>query len=67
MPEFIGNWRLLARCCGHLGLMEEARAALARAEALRPGITLSATRKHLWPYAHREVFVEGLREAGVPE
>ena len=67
MPEFIGNWRLLASCLGHLGLIEEARAALARAEALRPGITISMARKHLWSYAHREVFVEGLRKAGVPE
>ena len=67
MPEFFGNWRTLASCCGHLGLMDEARAAVARAETIRPGITLAMARKHLWGYAHRDIFVEGLRKAGVPE
>jgi hypothetical protein len=47
--------------------MDEARAAVARAETIRPGITLAMARKHLWVYAHRDIFVEGLRKAGVPE
>ena len=67
MPELFGNWRSLASCCGHLGLLEEARLAVARAETLIPGITLSVARKHHWPYAHRDIFIEGLRKAGVPE
>ena len=67
MPELIGNWRALASCCGHLGIMEEARMAVARVEAIRPGMTLSDARKHLWHYAHRDIFIEGLRKAGVPE
>ncbi len=66
-PEFIGNWRLLASCCGHLDLVEEARDALARADALGGTQTLSAVYRHLGPHAHRDVFVEGLRRAGMPE
>ncbi len=67
MPEFIGNWRLLASCCGHLGLLGEAADALAHAEALKPGITLSMTREHLIKFAHRDTFLAGLAKAGVPE
>jgi len=66
-PESVGNWRLLASCCGHLGLLDEAQQALKRAEALQPGMSASKTRKHLWPHAHRETFVEGLLKAGAPE
>lgn len=66
-PEFLGIWRLLASCCGHLGLQDEAKMALRRLEVMSPGLTLAATRNQLMPHAHRDIFVEGLRLAGLPE
>ncbi len=48
-------------------MIEEAKAALARRDALVPGLTLERQRARLGRFAHGEVFLEGLRRAGVPE
>ncbi|HZH27652.1 MAG TPA: tetratricopeptide repeat protein [Azospirillaceae bacterium] len=64
-PGYYGHHRALASCCGHLGLLDEGRAALERATRLIPGIDLVGADRRLQGYAHREVFIEGLRKAGL--
>jgi adenylate cyclase len=62
-----GHLGTLASCLGNLGMIEEAKAALARRNALVPGLTLERQRARLGRFAHGEVFLEGLRRAGAPE
>ena len=65
--DYTGHYNTLIACCGHLGLTEEAA-------AFRKCVT-GSPRRSAWPrrgraspgYAHADVFVEGLRLAGVPE
>ena len=65
--EYSGHYNALISCCGHLGLMAEAQEYIARRNAIGPALRLSVLRENLQPFAHREVFIEGLRKAGVPE
>ena len=61
-------YRYLAAALAHLGRLDEARAAAAQMLKGQPGWTLgtarSATFQHAWML---ELYVEGLRMAGLPE
>jgi TolB-like protein/Tfp pilus assembly protein PilF len=65
--EYSGHYNALISCCGHLGLTAEAQEYIARRNAIGPPLRLSVLRANLQPFAHRDVFIEGLRKAGVPE
>jgi adenylate cyclase len=65
--EYPGHYNTLISCCGHLGLLDEARAFMAARERIAQPLRLSVIRRLLQGFAHGEVFVEGLRRAGVPE
>lgn len=65
--EYSGHYNTLISCCGHLGLIEEAREFIAARARVGPPLRLSVLRENLGKFAHCEVFVDGLRKAGVPE
>jgi TolB-like protein len=70
LPAFAenpGHHYTLISCCGHLGLLEEARALTKARDRVGPSLRLSAYRRHLDGFAHCDVFIEGLAKAGVPE
>lgn len=62
-----GHYHTLISCCGHLGLAEEARLLIEARNRMDPPVRVGALRRRLEGFAHREVFVEGLAKAGVPE
>src|SRR3546814_304497 len=66
-PDYSGHYNSLISCCGHLGLMEEAQEFAAVRSRMNPPLSLGLVRRHLAKFAHCDVFVEGLRRAGVPE
>ena len=63
--DYSGHFNQLISCCGHLGLLDEAHEAMARRATFDPPLRLSMVRSVLRPFAHMEVFVEGLAKAGV--
>ena len=65
--EHVGQYHSLISCCGHLGLIEEAQEYIAARNKLGPPVRLSVLRRNLANFAHCDVFIEGLRKAGVPE
>lgn len=65
--EYTGHYHTLISCCGHLGLVEEARTFMAVRERLGPPLRLGVIRRVLANFAHCGTFVEGLEKAGVPE
>ena len=65
--EYSGHYNTLISCCGHLGLIEEAHEFIAARNRIGPPLRLSVLRENLGKFAHRDVFVEGLQKAGVPE
>jgi TolB-like protein/Tfp pilus assembly protein PilF len=65
--DYSGHYNTLISCCGHLGLQEEAREFMAVRSRLTPPLRLGLVRRHLDRFAHRDVFLEGLEKAGVPE
>ncbi len=65
--EYAGHYNTLISCCGHLGLEAEAREYIVARNRVGPPLRLSVLRANLAPFAHRDVFIEGLRKAGVPE
>jgi adenylate cyclase len=67
LAEYPGHYNTLISCCGHLGLIEEAQEVIAARNRIGPPLRLSVLRQNLAKFAHREVFVEGLAKAGVPE
>ncbi|GAB4363396.1 MAG: winged helix-turn-helix domain-containing protein [Kiloniellaceae bacterium] len=66
-PDYSGHYNSLISCCGHLGLLDEAREFIAVRATLQPPLRRSLLGRHLAPFAHRAVFLEGLEKAGVPE
>jgi adenylate cyclase len=66
-PEFPGHHNALISCCGHLGLVEEAQAHIHQRNQIGPPITVSRLRANLRDHAHCELFIEGLKRAGVPD
>jgi adenylate cyclase len=65
--EYVGHYNTLISCCGHLGLLEEAREYLAVRNRMDPPLRLAVLRENLKLFAHRDIFIEGLQKAGVPE
>lgn len=65
--EYSGHYNTLISCCGHLGLVEEAQEFIAARARVGPPLRLSVLRENLGKFAHCDVFVEGLKKAGVPE
>lgn len=67
ITDYTGPYNTLISCCGHLGLVDEARELIAIRSRMGPPLHLSWVRQALEKFAHCDVFVEGLRKAGVPE
>jgi adenylate cyclase len=65
--EYPGHYNTLISCCGHLGLIAEAHELIAARNRIGPPLRLSVLRQNLSKFAHRDVFIEGLAKAGVPE
>ena len=67
-PDFVGYYSNLISCCGHLGLLEEAQMYLQQRDKIA-GFPYSVTmvRQNMSRFAHVDIYVEGLRKAGVPE
>jgi TolB-like protein len=65
--DYPGHYNTLISCCGHLGMTEAAEAYITARNRVGPPVRLSLIRHNLRHFAHRDVFVEGLRKAGVPE
>jgi TolB-like protein len=65
--EYSGHLNTLISCCGHLGLIEEAKEYIGMRNRIGPPLRLGVLRANLAAYAHRDVFVAGLEKAGVPE
>lgn len=66
--DYTGPFNTLISCCGHLGLIEEATELLTVRNRMGGApLSLSLVRRHMHRFAHCDVFVEGLRKAGVPE
>ena len=68
-PEFTDNYSVLAASYGHLGQIDEARAALAQLLRRMPGLTTNDQRltRPFKRAIDRERFVAGLAKAGLPE
>ena len=62
-----GHYNALISCCGHLGLLDEAKFFIEGRNRVGPPIRVSLLRHNLGGFAHCDVFVEGLIKAGVPE
>jgi TolB-like protein/Tfp pilus assembly protein PilF len=65
--EYSGHYNTLISCCGHLGLIDEAQEFIAVRNRMQPPLRLGLLRRNLAAFAHRDVFIEGLKKAGVPE
>jgi adenylate cyclase len=65
--EYSGHYNTLISCCGHLGLIEEAKEFIATRNRIGPPLRIGKLRQNLSKFAHRDVFIEGLRKAGIPE
>jgi adenylate cyclase len=65
--DYEGTYNQLISCCGHLGLTGEAKFFIEARNRLDPPLRVSVLRRGLEGFAHRDVFVEGLVKAGVPE
>jgi len=65
--EYEGTYNQLISCCGHLGLAGEAKILIEARSRLDPPLRVSVLRRGLEGLAHRDVFVDGLVKAGVPE
>ena len=62
MPAFPNPYRYLAACYAHMGLLDEARAMIARLRAIMPEVMLNLPLPYRNPQ-HRELFLSGLRLA----
>jgi TolB-like protein/tetratricopeptide (TPR) repeat protein len=65
--EYSGHYNSLISCCGHLGLLDEAKEYIAKRNRIGPPLRLRVLRENLKHFAHREVFLAGLAKAGAPE
>jgi len=65
--EYAGHLNTLISCCGHLGLIEEAKEWVAARNRIGPPLRLGVLRVNLRHFAHRDIFIEGIAKAGVPE
>jgi TolB-like protein len=62
MPAYPNPYRYLAACYAHMGLLEEARAMIARLRAIMPDVIISLPLPYRNPQ-HRELFLSGLQLA----
>ena len=62
MPVFPTSYRFLAACYAHMGLLEEARATIARLRAITPEVMVNYPLPFRDP-GHRELYLSGLRLA----
>jgi adenylate cyclase len=62
MPGFPNPYRYLAACYAHMGLLDEARAMIARLRAIMPEVMVNLPLPYRNPQ-HRELFLSGLRLA----
>ncbi|WP_207540374.1 tetratricopeptide repeat protein [Sabulicella rubraurantiaca] len=67
LSDYSGHHHSLICCCGHLGLLEEARQVLSARNRIKPPMRRSVIAARLEGFAYRDVFLEGLEKAGVPE
>lgn len=65
--DYVGHYNALISCCGHLGLVDEARGFIETRNRLGPPISIGLLRRNLAGFAHAAIFCEGLEKAGVPE
>jgi adenylate cyclase len=67
-PDYANSYHVLAICLGHLGRVDEARAAAQRCEQLRPGLMRRRAHWNIYvdPEANRHL-TEGLCKAGLLE
>ncbi len=67
-PDYANTYHVLAICLGHMGRIDEARAAAERCEQLRPGLMKRRADWNIYldPQANRNL-TEGLRKAGLVE
>jgi adenylate cyclase len=65
-PSYVATYRCLASAFAHLGRDAEAHDAAARVLEIDPAFTISALIARL-PKKNVELFIEGLRKAGLPE
>ena len=68
-PRLVSAMRVKAVANAHLGHLDESRAELGRLLAIDPKLTIAGFREHLHFAAPEvvELFVTGLRLAGLPE
>jgi adenylate cyclase len=67
-PDFVGYYSNLISCCGHLGLLEEAQMYLNQRDKIAGSpYRVAMVRQNMSHFAHADIYVEGLRKAGVPE
>jgi adenylate cyclase len=66
-PSYAGHYNTLISCCGHLGLLDDAREFLRIRSGIGAPLRLSVVRRNLASFAHGDIFAEGLARAGVPE
>jgi adenylate cyclase len=63
-----GHYNSLISCCGHLGLIDEVQEYIAVRSGQGPELRLSVLREHIpAKFANKEILLEGMRKAGVPE
>jgi adenylate cyclase len=66
--EYMGHYNTLISCYGHLGRVEEAQRLIDyRTQQLNKPFTLRGAGDALAGFAHAEIFMEGLRKAGLKE
>jgi adenylate cyclase len=68
-PRFAAGVRVKLSLCGHLGRTEGARQCLSRLMELQPGLTIASFAAHAATFlspAVTEIFIDGLRKAGLP-
>jgi adenylate cyclase len=66
--DFSGHYNSLISCCGHLGLIDEVQEFIATRSRMGPALRLSVLRHHIpAQFANRDILLEGMRKAGVPE
>jgi adenylate cyclase len=67
LSDYSGHHHSLICCCGHLGLLEEARQVLSARNRISPPMRRSVIAARLEGFAYRDVFMKGLEKAGAPE
>jgi adenylate cyclase len=68
LANFPGHYNTLISCCGHLGLLKEAQDFIAIRERMGPPLRLSVLGMHINDkFANKNLLLEGLHKAGVPE